>query len=334
MTSMNPIERIQAVLSGEEPDRPPYSFWHHFPFEAASGQAAVDAHLQHLHRYHPDFLKVMHDNEYPTQREIRSAADLRGFPVLKGDEEGYGRQLELIRSLSSQLAGKVYIVTTMFNTWATLRRVLMSPTDRNKHGPPVLDGETRPIDTRMSELLTQDRTVFGLALDAIAASQANFTGKCIEAGADGVFLSVRDDWVNTPDNGMNTYEEMVQQGDLQILAAAGQARMNMLHVCGRPQNLKRFADYPVQVINWADRAAGPAIKDVIGNMKPVVCGGVDNLSTLPGGRPEDVAREVRDALQQACGRAIIISPGCTFDPQKVPEENLDAIVQTVQSRQG
>lgn len=333
MSSMNSIERIEAVLSGQKPDRPAYSFWYHFPPEQSTGQAVIDAHLNHFNRYQPDFLKVMNDNDYPTKCEIKAAKDLRNLPVLKGDEEGYGLQLDLLKTLSSQLKGKVYLVTTLFNAWTILRRIV-TPRTSDKHNPPVLDGQPSPVDARMNELLAEDRTSMGMALDVIAASQANFAKKCIQAGADGIFLSVRDDWVNTPQNGMTTYEEMVEICDGQIFTAVNKARLNVLHVCGHPQNLMRFADYPVQVINWADQAAGPAISEVIGKIAPVICGGVDNLSTLPNGTPEDVAREVRDILQQAGDRPLIVGPGCTFDPDRVPQANLDAIMQTAQNWPG
>jgi uroporphyrinogen decarboxylase len=325
VADVTPIERVTAVLTGGRPDRPPVSFWHHFSPDCQSGHSAVDAHLRHASRFDLDFLKVMNDNRYPVAREIRSAADLRDLPVLEGDEDGYGRQLDLIRALAAELGGKLFLATTMFNAWAVLRR-MATPAIADRHGPPKLSGPATDADRRMSELLAEDRAAVGMALDAITASQANFAVECIQAGADGIFLSVRDDWVNTAAHGRNTYDELIRRGDKQILAAAGDARFNMLHVCGVPQDLDTFAQYPVHVINWADRAGGPAIRDVIGRVKPAVCGGVDNLSTLPNGTPQDVEEEVRDALRQAGDRPMMISAGCTYDPDAVPEENLHAMV--------
>ena len=333
MAQMTHTQRVAAVLAGEQPDRPPVSFWHHFPPDCQHGPPAVDAHLRQLERYDVDFLKVMNDNPYPRHREIRRAADLRDWPVLRGDEEGYGRQLDLIRQLRGELAGRVLTTTTLFNAWAILRRLVI-PELTNVHGPPSLGSPTRRSDVRMSELLVEDRAAVGMALDVIAASQANFAGKCIEAGAEGIFLSVRDDWVNTDANGKSTYEEMVRTGDGQILSAARGGRFNVLHVCGVPQDFDAFAAYPVHVINWADRAAGPPIADVAARTKPALCGGVDNLGTLPTGGPADVAGEVRDALRQAGDRPIMISPGCTFDPEAVPAENLDAMLTAVRTPNG
>ena len=325
MAEMTPIERVSAVVLGEHPDRPPVSFWHHFPPDCAYGQAAVEAHLKHLSRYSLDFLKVMNDNRYPTSRDVDTASDLRDLPLLGGDEEGYARQLELIKALAVELSGKVLIATTLFNAWAVLRR-LVTPASSDRHGPPRLGGPTEPADERLAELLHEDRTAVAAALDVVAGSQANFARRCIEAGADGVFLSVRDDWVNTDANGMDTYNEMVRGRDRRILDAAANGRFNVLHVCGIPQDLRAFAQYPIHVLNWADRGGGPTIREVIGQVKPAICGGVDNLTTLPSGRPEDVEEEVRDALRQAGERPMMVSAGCTYHPDVVPAENLNAMV--------
>lgn len=325
MTAMNAMERMSAVLAGQQADHPPVSFWFHFPPACQSGSAAVDAHLEHLSRFRLDFLKIMNDNPYPTRRPIKSAADLRDLPVLLGDEDGYHHQLELIRTLAKELSGQVLLTTTLFHAWAILRR-LVTPRTSEVHHPPKLGGSVTPVDQRMSELLREDRTAVAMALDTIAASQANFAKRCVEAGADGVFLSVRDDWVDNEANGKGTYDEIVRIGDGQILTAVAGAKLNMLHVCGVPQDFDAFASYPVHVINWADRAAGPAIGQVIDRMSAIACGGVDNLDTLPNGSPGAVREEVRDTLRQAGTRPVIISAGCTFDPELVSEENLHAMV--------
>ncbi|MFQ5589686.1 MAG: uroporphyrinogen decarboxylase family protein [Phycisphaerae bacterium] len=326
MALMTHMERMSAVLAGDKPDYPPVSFWYHFPPEQAAGPAAVNAHLQHLARYELDFLKIMNDQVYPATLESDDPAGLCNLPVLNGTEAGFGRQLDLIRALADQLKGKVFLITTVFNAWAVLRRLVMTPERRDHHGPPTLHGALTPADVRISELLTEDRSAVAHALAVIGESLGNFARRCIDAGADGIFMSVRDDWVNTDVNGRETYDDMVRQTDRQILEGGGVGPCNVLHVCGVPRDFDAFAAYPAAVINWADRAAGPAIAEVIGRIRPVVCGGVDNLTTLPRGTPSDVEHEVGDARRQAGDRPLIISAGCTFDPVAVPSENLDAMV--------
>jgi len=320
---MNAYERVMAVVAGEPPDRPPVSFWYHFPADRREGEAAVQAHFDHRAAYDLDFLKVMYDLGYPTAEPIRSAGRLKSLAVLDGDYGPFGRHLATIRALSRELHNRVPIATTIFNPWATLRRLVRDePYEPRPSGQPL--GEDQP-GQRIERFMREDREAVRRALGVIGESLANFAARCIEAGADGIFLCVRDDWVDTPANGPGTYDELVRPLDLRILRAASRGRFNMLHVCGRALNFRAFSDYPVQVINWADRTSGPSINDVARSLGPAPCGGIDHLETLPNGTPDACSAEVRDALASAGGRPILVAPGCTYDPDRVPIANLRAV---------
>jgi len=331
LAMMTKRPRVEAVLQGQRPDHPPVSCWYHFARDQQSGPAAVDAHLRHLEKYDLDFLKVMHDLPFPRGEVgvVRTAADLRQIRPLPGGVGSLGEQLQLIRELSRRVGPDVLLCTTLFNPWTTLR--LMTRPPSYDHGPPQMVCHDDRDET-LTALLNEDRAAVRAALEALARTMAAFVRQALAAGADGVYLSVRDDWVNTPANGPQTYEEMVRPADLIVLDAASDAPFNVLHICGRPQNFRGFAEYPVQVLHWADRAAGPSLAYARDRAKPALAGGVDNLKTLPQGTPDDVAAEVRDALRQAKGRPIIIAPGCTFDPMVVPQDNLRAMVDA--ARQG
>ena len=329
---MNKIERVTAVIEGRRPDRPPVSFWYHFDSESAAGPRAVEAHVRHLETYDLDFLKVMDDNRYPRTATpsgvIADARDLDKLLVLRGDEDTFGRQLELLGELAKRYAGKLRMATTVFNAWTTRRN--MTAPDPGHHGPPTLESAADPRDAAMTRLLREAPAALARALDVVAESTANFVGRCLAAGADGIYLSVRDDWVDTPENGQGTYDRLVRPGDLKILDAARQGTFNILHICGKAVDFARFAGYPAHVINWADRSAGPAIAEVANWVRPAICAGVDNLGTMVTGSPDDCARQVADAIHQAGTRPIMISPGCTFDPAAVPAENLRAVRRAVE----
>lgn len=328
---MNKTERVDAVLAGRQPDRPPFSFWYHFGPDEAFGPKALEAHLRHVETYDLDFLKIMDDNRYPRPETssgiIQGPADLDRLTVLGGDEDTFGRQLHLIGRLVHRLCGELRMATTVFNSWTTLRN-LTGP-DPGHHGPPTLEKGQDPRDLMMSRLLREAPEALAHALEVITESQVNFLKLALDMGVGGVFLSTRDDWVDTPENGAGTYDRLVQPTDLNLLASCQRGAFNMLHVCGKALNFRRFADYPVHVLNWADRYAGPTIAETAPWVRPALCGGLDNLGTMVRGTPEDCALEVADALRQATGRAILISPGCTFDPQAVPSENLQAIRKAV-----
>ena len=326
MGTMNKIERVMAVVAGTRPDRPPVSFWHHFPADRRSGDAAVTAHLEHLETHDLDFLKVMYDLGYPGPRPIRTVAELSGLEVLAGDHGPFGQHLDTIRALAAKLKDRALFATTIFNAWATLRKLVMEK--EHVPGPGGRRGYD-PSTMRLAEFVAEDRDAVARALSVIGESLAGFARCCIQAGADGIFLSVRDDWVDTPANGEGTYDRLVRPCDARILEAASQGRFNVLHVCGKALNFTAFAEYPIQVINWADRCAGPAIADVAHSTKPTPCGGINHLTTLPDGSAEACAGEVRDAVAQAGDRPMIVAAGCTYDPDRIPIANLQAVRRTV-----
>ena len=319
------ITRVQAVLRGEHPDRTPFGCWHHFGSSAFHGQPAEDAHLRHIEKLDVDFLKVMNDNEYPRQPAgavIQTVDDLKALREWEPEAGEFSRQLDLLGRLSRRLKGELLTTTTLFNAWAVLRKLCAPVSD--VHGPPVLERSVDPRDVKITELLRADRAAVAAALGTISRTLAGFARACLEAGADGIFLSVRDEWVDTDENGVTTYDEMLRERDLEILEAASAGTLNVVHVCGRPLNFDGFTTYPAHVINWADRCAPPSIADVKDKVKLTLSGGLNNLKTLVTGTPEACAAEARDALAQAGDRPMLITPGCTYDPEAVPLENLIA----------
>lgn len=330
---MNKLERVHAVLEGRQPDRTPVSFWYHFGPDCISGPRAVDVHARHVETYDLDFLKIMDDNRYPRSATsggvITEVRDLDKLHVLNGDEDSFGKQLQVIQALAQRFGGELLMATTVFNAWGTLRMMTAPPAD--SHGPPSVGQTLDPRDAAMSRFLHEAPAALARALDVLAESLANFARHCLSAGADGVYLSVRDDWVDNPDNGPGVYDRLVQPTDLKILGGAAQATFNMLHVCGQAVDFRRFANYPIQVLSWADRYAGPAITDVASWARPVLCAGLDNLGTMVAGSPDDCARQAADAIAQAGNHPLLLAPGCTFDPHAVPAENLHAIRRAVEA---
>jgi len=327
---MTPRERVHCVLAGRRPDRPPLSFWYHFPADQVSGPAALRTHLEHRAAFDLDFLKVMNDNGYPHAARVESVRDLAAIGELRGDEPEFARQLELLAALRAELRGRVPLVTTIFNAWAVLRHLVRPPTT---HRPPEMDAAADEPSRRIRALYAENADAVRAALRTIAANLAQFAQRCIAAGADGVFLSVRDDWVDVS-GGPALYADLVRPTDLHVLSGAAGGWFNLLHVCGRAIDFAAFAGYPAAAINWADRAAGPSLASVSGWLRPAICGGLDNLGTLVNGTPEECAREVDDALAQAGSRPMIVAPGCTYDLARVPRANLEAVCAAARGNKG
>ncbi len=365
---MGKLERVRKVLGGEAAAGPLVGCWYHFPPGQHSPEIAAEAHLRHLEQYDLDFLKVMNEVGYPrdslgSSGVLREVADLKKLSVLAGDAAPFDLQLDLIRRLHEQLSGRVAMTTTIFHAWMVLRSLVAPPTD--SHRPPVIELAEDPRDLMLTRWLAEDRSAMEGALSAIAATLANFAGACIEAGADGIYLATRDDWVDTPANreaignaagggigktvrsagcatsdgkSFGVYDALVAETDRTIFRAASEGWFNWLHLCGKPFGFARHLAEPnLHVVHWADRITGPSIAEMTAaiestNMSSTrstltIAAGVDNLKTLPTGSPADVAAEVRDAKQAAAGRPLIIAPGCTYDPEAVPAKNLQAMVE-------
>ena len=123
---MNKIERVSAVLAGTQPDRLPVSFWYHFGSDAVSGPKAIESHIRHVETYDLDFLKVMCDGRYPlphcADNVVQGVADLHRIAPMRGDEDIFGRHLDVLHALSRRFEGELRMTTTLFNSWSTLRR--------------------------------------------------------------------------------------------------------------------------------------------------------------------------------------------------------------------
>jgi uroporphyrinogen decarboxylase len=272
-----------------------------------------------------DVLKVMNDNLYPHVGRIERVEELASIGPWKGDEAGFGEQLAVLSALRKAIGQRVYMPSTIFNAWMVLRLMIQPPTI---HMPPNLDSAADVPSQWIRQAYRRNPEMVARALEIIGANLSRFAARCVAAGADGIFLSVRDDWVDSAET-PGLYDRVVRPTDRTILAAVTKAPFNVLHVCGKALNFRAFAEYPVPVLNWADRAAGPSIGDVARWAKPALWGGVDNLVTLVTGTPQKVRDEVVDALRQAGNRPIMIAPGCTFDPARVPTANLHALAEAV-----
>jgi len=346
---MTKRERVRRLLANDLRVGPAVSCWYHFPPECHAPDRAVDAHLRHCEKYDLDFIKVMTEVGYP--RDVfggsgvaESAADLRKLHEMPGDAPPFDTQLEIVRRLTTELGGLIPTTTTVFNAWATLRRLTEPRTD--VHGLPAIEVKANPRDQRLTSWLREDASVVKHALVVIGRTLANFARACLNAGTDGIYLSVRDDWVDTPANRaalnvaeLSVHDELVADTDREILAGAAGGWFNVLHLCGRPLRFERYVDNPhVQVVHWADRVTGPSIADGrrileshrAGSVVPkAIAAGVNNLQTLQQGQPRDVAAEVEDAIATASGHPLIVAPGCTYDPKTVPDENIRALVAAV-----
>ena len=159
---LTPKERVDRALTGQDVDRTPFTFWHHFGLEKLPGERHAAATLEFHRKYRTDLVKVMSDYPYPKPEgkwyEPRVVAN--PFP----------EQLNALQMIREELAGKVYFVETIFNSWNQAAKISSKE--------------------EVMRLMREDPRSLLEALEAIAESQANHAKKAIAAGAAGIFLAI------------------------------------------------------------------------------------------------------------------------------------------------
>ncbi len=293
-------QRIQMVLDGQLPDRVPVCFWHHFT-PAGNGRALARHTVEFFVREHDlDIVKVMPDLPYPfPHRSIQSVEDWRLIEPIDPQRSPWVRQqVECIGGLIEELMLDAPIVVTMFSP-LTEALYFAQSTDQ------FLDH------------IRQAPAVVHQALDIIAGNLRGAAEQVIQAGADGVFFALQG--ASTAVMPESTYREFGRPYDFAALRGAQNGWLNILHLHGERDLMFEMAlDYPVQVLNWSDRIAGPSLRDARTRTSLTLMGGWNEQALFTGGQEEEINRQAVDAFEQTLGIKFILSPGCSIPDDSDP----------------
>jgi uroporphyrinogen decarboxylase len=297
---MNKIERVDAVLRGDEVDYPPISLWYHFGVQHGGGENFARITLEYFQYYDFDFLKVMNDYYYPTPDgldTVRTKADLRKFTTFDVERCAWREQFKALQIISRELKGKAYFIDTVFDPWQSIRRSVA--------------GEN------MEHLAKEEPEALHAALSAVAENLIAYSRKAIEIGAAGVFMSVpaaRE--IVSPD----LFRTFVKPYAQKVFAAiSGPGRMNVAHIHGEDLYMDDCLDFPVNVLSWWDRGPqGPSMDHVKQRFTGGVMGGIDQ-TLLTRRSPAFLKTHVREGVGLGGGRRFFLANGCSIDTWVSPE---------------
>ena len=305
IVEMSRTERVRAAVNGEPIDRVPVCFWHHFQPEG-SGRRLAEATLRFFDdTFDLDIIKVMPDIPYPfPQRSITEPAGWRLITHLDEEQATFARQrVDTVHVLRDELEYEVPIIVTIFSP---LAEALYFAADR----------ETFLTHARENPVLIHD------ALAIIALNLQRHIRQLIEAGADGVFFAAQG--CSTAVMAEAEYREFGRPYDLLALQGAAIGWLNVLHIHGeRDLMFDLMLDYPVQVLSWSDRLAGPSLREARGKTRKCLMGGWHEFGPLSNGPEEGILSEAQDALAQTGGRKFILANGCSV-PDDTDERWLHA----------
>ncbi|HYO29371.1 MAG TPA: uroporphyrinogen decarboxylase family protein [Thermomicrobiales bacterium] len=297
LDEMSRTERVMAAVNGEPVDRVPIVFWHHFR-PGGSGRAMAEATLRFFdEEFDLDIAKVMPDLPYPfPNRSIRAVDDWRLFePIDPVRSRYFSQRAEAVHLLRDELGDDTPIVMTVFSPLAEAMYA-------------AFDLDTFLVHTQEAPVVVHE------ALSVIADNLRAHVRDVIAAGADGVFFAIQGcSRAIMPDA---QYREFGRPYDLMALQGATNGWLNILHVHGeRDLMFDQVLDYPVSVLSWSDRLAGPSLREARMMTSKCLMGGWHEFGPLSNGPEDQIRAEAEDAIAQTGGRKLILANGCS-----VPDE--------------
>ncbi len=147
-------------------------------------------------------------------------------------------------------------------------------------------------------------------LATIAENLRTHMRECIDAGADGIFFALQG--CTTDLMSKELYREIGRPYDLMALQGTLDGWLNIMHVHGDDNLMfEDVLDYPVQVVSWSDRLAGPSLREARSLTSKCLMGGWHEFGALSNGPVDKIREEAEDALKQTGGRKFILANGCS-----------------------
>ncbi|MDR1625557.1 MAG: hypothetical protein LBT33_03375 [Spirochaetia bacterium] len=308
---MTKIERVDTVLKGGEPDRPPVCLWYHFGLQHASGETFARAALEYFEHYDFDFLKVMNDYFYPMPAgvdEIKTAKDLGKIGRLEADRTPLREQLKAVRLIGKQLKKKAYFIDTVFDPWQALLKGVC--------------GE------HLAALAKEAPRQLTKALGFVTDTLIDYCRRSIQAGSSGIFLSVL---ASKEVIDHRLFLNFAKPAALRLLNAIKfLAPMNVLHAHGARIFTGDVLDFPVSVISYEDRLPGnPTIEEMKKRFPGAVMGGIDNTQVVNRSYAF-IKNNVREGLKRGGKSRFFLANGCSI-PSWLDARALKTIVETAKT---
>ena len=308
---MTKIERLDAVLRGEKPDRVPISMWYHFGNQHLSGEKFAAIALEWFEHYDFDFLKLMNDYFYPMPEgieEVKSVEDLGKIVRFDPESCDWREQLVAVKIIAERLAGKAYFIDTVFDPWQSLQRSVAG-----EH----LVGLAKSAPNELKA-----------ALDLVADNLIAYSKKTLSLGASGIFMSLLG---SSSQMDRELFLEFAKPSAMKVLEAVKDfGSMNTVHIHGVGTYVDDILNFPVAIMSWEDRLEGnPSLEEMKRRWPGVVMGGIDH---------EQVTRvstaycreNVREGMRIGGERRFILANGCSI-PTWLDPHALKAMVDTAKA---
>jgi len=324
---MDKKERIYGAIKGEAIDRPPVSFWRHFPEIDHDPDSLADTLLRFHERFDLDFIKVMPSGVYCVEdwgcrvhyegapngaktckeHAIKDVKDWTKLSPLRPERGALGRELKCLQTIRATRKDQAPILQTLFSPLTIAAKL---------SGPDLLLKTLRDDPEPLLE-----------ALEVITDTMIHYAGACLEAGAEGFFYATQ---MSTRARlSVEEHRRFAEPYDLRLLKfISARSSFSLLHIHGEKIFFQELSAYPVQAINWHDRKTWPTLAEGKKIFSGAVVGGLEEWGTVRQGPSSLIREQVKDAISQTQGQRLIIAPGCGLAID-TPEKFLQAARQAV-----
>ncbi len=318
-------QRVRAAIAGEPVDHPPVSLWGHDFLREWTPEDLVANTLDNYRPYEWDFIKFNPRATYfaeawgntygmpsdqrqpaPLSNAVTRPSDLREIKPLDATGGLFGEHLRALGMLLHGVKEDVDVLHTIFSPMSIVAMLCGAP-------------------KAFIEFAKADPVATHAAIRAATETLSAYARASIDEGATGIFYAPLI-WASRDACDEAFYAEFGRPYDLEVLAAAGEADFNVMHVCRNHNIVDALLDYPVAAFNWADHGEGnPSLGDVHAKTTRAVMGGIDNAH-IHKMNADDVTVQAREAM--ATGNRLFITAGCAIPPS-TPVENRAALAATV-----
>jgi len=299
-------DRVDRALRGQEVDRPPFTFYHHY--KRPTAQQAADDHLAFHRAYNTDIVKVMNDFDYP-----KSSSDK--WYELKPVDSPYPGQLATLQRVRDGLNGDAYFIDTIYGPYMTAM-ILYQSQARFSNLPKSYEAKDEQIKS-LHEFQQQNPEGWHRALQAITQSTINHIQHAKAIGASGTLVSVFN--AESKFGSVEDYQKYTRPYDQRVFQALADTELTVLHLhyLERPY-IDLFKDFRAPIIQHSVKTSGISIAEMRKHYAQPILGGVDEIDFRKL-TTADIRRQWTEAREQA-GAKYIAAPGCSVPDDSTPAE--------------
>lgn len=299
-------ERVDRALRGQDLDRPPFTFYHHYKRPTARLEA--QDHLEFHQNYHTDIVKVMNDFDYPSSQTGK-------WYELKPLDSPFPDQLATLERVRDGLNGDAYFIDTVYGPYMTAMILFQKQPQFAGLGKSeeVQDQQIKSLHAFQQ----QNPDAWHGALEAITQSTINHIQHTKKLGASGTLVSIFN--AESKFGSVEDYKRYTRPYDKRIADALADTKLSILHLhyLERPY-LDQFKDFNAPVFQYSVKTSGIPISEFRRHYSQTLAGGVDEIDYQKLSVAE-MRRQWTEARSEA-GTKYIAAPGCSVPDASTPEE--------------